>query len=243
MQDKIMEIMRKRIPDDGWHIWGFADLSGLLHERFEGFSHGITIGKRLDDTIIDSVVKGPNVQYYDLYKQTNAYLADLVKVLAEDLESLGLKHLVIWPFSSLDLDRSPDYSRTMRHRFSHKMVGTRAGLGWIGKTDLFVSRKFGPRLRLASLLVDYPLKPLASPIVKSRCGKCNICVEACPAGAASGMLWNTKVDRDEYYDAFKCSKKARELSRSFADPNHEICGICVSVCPVGKKGLPESKRS
>ncbi|MGD0857379.1 MAG: 4Fe-4S double cluster binding domain-containing protein [Dehalococcoidia bacterium] len=191
MQDKIIEIINKRITDDGWHIWGFADLFGLLHERFKGFSHGITIGKRLDDSIIDSVIKGPNIQYYDLYKQTNAYLADLVKVLAE---------------------------------------------------DLFVSRKFGPRLRLASLLVDYPLKPLASPIVKSRCGKCNICVEACPAGAASGMLWNTKVDRDEYYDAFKCSKKARELSRSFADPNHEICGICVSVCPIGKKGLPESKR-
>ncbi len=236
MQEKIIEIMKKRIPDDGWHIWGFADLSGLLHERFKGYSHGITIGKRLDDAIMDPVVKGPNIQYYDLYRGTNAYLAGLVKTLAEDLGSLGLKPLVIWPFSSPDLDRSPDYSRTLRHRFSHKMVGTRAGLGWIGKTDLFVSRKFGPRLRLASVLVDYPLRPLNPPIEKSRCGKCNICVEACPAGAASGMLWNTKVDRDEYYDAFKCCNKARELSRSFANPDHEICGICIAVCPLGKKG-------
>jgi epoxyqueuosine reductase len=235
MQDKIVEIVSKRIPDDGSHIWGFADLTGLLHERFSGYSHGICIGKRLDDTIMDSVVTGPNIPYYELYKETNAYLAGLVKALEEDLARLGLKPLVIWPFSSPDLDRSPDYPRTMRHNFSHKMVGTRSGLGWIGKTDLFVSRKFGPRLRLTSLLVDYPLKPLASPIEKSLCGKCNICVEACPAGAASGMLWNTKVDRDEYYDAFKCCNKALELSRSFADSESEICGICMAVCPLGRK--------
>ncbi|TFH48913.1 MAG: epoxyqueuosine reductase, partial [Methanothrix sp.] len=228
MQDKIIELINKRIPDDGWHIWGFADLSGLLHERFKGYSHGITIGKRLDDAIMDSVVNGPNIQYYDLYKETNAYLAGLVKILAEDLESLGLKLLVILPSSSPDLDRSPDYSQTLRHRFSHKMLGTRAGLGWIGKTDLFVSRKFGPRLRLASVLVDYPLRPLDPPIEESRCGKCNICVEACPAGAATGQLWNIKVDRDEFYNAFKCQKKALELSKEFASSDHEICGICMA---------------
>jgi epoxyqueuosine reductase len=235
MQDKIIELINKRIPDDELHIWGFADLSGLLHERFKGYSHGITIGKRLDDAIMDSVAKGPNIQYYDLYKETNAYLAGLVKILAEDLESLGLKLLVIWPFSSPDLDRSPDYSQTLRHRFSHKMLGTRAGLGWIGKTDLFVSRKFGPRLRLASILVDYPLRPLDPPIEESRCGKCNICVEACPAGAATGQLWNTKVDRDEFYSAFKCQRKALELSKEFASSDHEICGICMAVCPLGRK--------
>ncbi|MCX6006440.1 MAG: 4Fe-4S dicluster domain-containing protein [Chloroflexi bacterium] len=243
MQDKIVEIISKRIPDDGWHIWGFADLSGLLHERFKGYSHGITIGKRLDDAIMDSVVKGPNIQYYDLYKQTNAYLSDLVTGLASDIEGLGVKGLVIRPNSSPDLDRSPDYSRTLRHRFSHKMVGTRAGLGWIGKTDLFISRKFGPRLRLASILVDYHLRPLASPLEKSLCGKCNICVDACPAGAASGKLWNTRIDRDEFYDAFKCQQKAKELSSEWRKQDDEICGICIAVCPVGKKGLPESKHS
>ena len=28
----------------------------------------------------------------------------------------------------------------LRYDISHKMVATRAGLGWIGKTDLFVSK-------------------------------------------------------------------------------------------------------
>ena len=37
---------------------------------------------------------------------------------------------------------------------SHKMVATRAGLGWIGKADLFISSRFGPRLRLVSILIN-----------------------------------------------------------------------------------------
>ncbi len=125
---------------------------------------------------------------------------------------------------------------TLRHYFSHKMVGTRAGLGWIGKSDLFVSVKFGPRLRLASILVDFPLKPLEPPIDSSRCGKCNVCVEACPAKAATGKLWNIKVDRDEFYDAYKCRDKAKEISLAATGQNEdEICGICIAVCPAGRK--------
>jgi epoxyqueuosine reductase len=235
MQDKIADIVRKNIPDDGRHIWGFADLTGLLHPRFSGYNYGITVGKKLDDAIMDTVVERPNPVYYKLYLDTNAYLADLVTGIAREISALGVNNLVIRPTSSQEIDRSPDYLKTLRHHFSHKMVGTRAGLGWIGKTDLFVSTAFGPRLRLVSILVAHPLKPQRAPIDKSRCGKCNICVEACPAAAATGQLWNTEVDRDEYYNAFKCQKKALELSKEFASSDHEICGICMAVCPLGKK--------
>jgi epoxyqueuosine reductase QueG len=47
---------------------------------------------------------------------------------------------------------------------SHKMVATRAGLGWIGKTDLFVSNKYGPRVRLASIRIDAPVSSINKPI-------------------------------------------------------------------------------
>ena len=235
MQKKIIELMHKTIPDDAQHIWGFADLSGLLHERFKGYNYVISIGRRLDDSIIDSIITGTNMTYYRLYKETNIYLLGLVTDLAAKINALGIRSLAITPTSN-QLYRSPEYARTLRHYFSHKMVGTRAGLGWIGKSDLFVSKIFGARLRLASILVDYPLKPLGLPIDKSRCGKCNVCVEACPAKAISGNLWNIKIDRDDFYDAFKCRDKAKEISLAVTGQNDdEICGICVSVCPVGRK--------
>jgi len=235
MQEKIVEIVREAIPDDGQHIWGLADLSGLLHERFKGYSYGISIGKKLDDKVIDSIVTGPTPEYWRLYQDTNVYLTGLAADVAGKIAAAGVRCLAFAPTSS-QLDRSPDFARTLRHDFSHKMAGTRAGLGWIGKSDLFISLKFGPRLRLVSILVDSVLKPLQLPVEKSRCGKCVVCVEACPAKAINGKLWNTKIDRDEYYSAFKCREKAMQFSlAATGQDNHEICGICVSVCPKGKK--------
>ncbi len=235
MQERIIEQIRGVIPDDGRHIWGLADLTGLLHERFAGYSYGISIGKKLDDAIIDSIVTGPTPEYWKLYQDTNVYLAGLAEDLAGKIAAAGVKSLAFTPTSSR-LDRSPDFARTLRHDFSHKMVGTRAGLGWIGKSDLFISLRFGPRLRLVSILVDCPLTPLQPPIDKSRCGKCVVCVEACPAGAINGKLWNTKIDRDEYYNAFRCRDKAREISlAATGQDEHELCGICIAVCPEGRK--------
>ena len=230
---RIESLAQKRIPDDGEHIWGFADLTGLLHRRFKGYDYGIVVGKKLDDGIVDPVINGPTMDYSNLYVDTNRYLSGLVKEIAEDLRTLGIKSLAINPTQS-QVDSADDYVQTLRHTFSHKMVATRAGLGWIGKTDLLISKEFGPRLRLASVLVDYRLEPLSSPVDESRCGECSLCVEACPAKAANGKLWNVRVDRDEFYDAFKCRETANRLSLERINQDMRLCGICVSVCPIGQ---------
>jgi epoxyqueuosine reductase QueG len=230
---KLKNLIQKIIPDDGEHIWGFADLTGLLHERFKGYDYGIVVGKKLDDSIIDSVINGPNIDYCNQYIDTNRYLSSLMKEVAGELRTLGIRSLPINPTPS-EVDRADDYDQTLRNTFSHKMVATRAGLGWIGKTDLFISKKFGPRLRLASVLVDYPLKPLNPPIDKSKCGKCNLCVAACPAKAANGKLWNIHIDRDEFYSAAKCKETANRLTLEKIGRDMRLCGICVSVCPVGQ---------
>ncbi|HEX7364393.1 MAG TPA: 4Fe-4S double cluster binding domain-containing protein [Dehalococcoidia bacterium] len=232
---KIEAVIKKHVPDDGQHIWGLADLTGLLHPRFRGFNYGIVVGKKLDDAIVNSVIDGPTMPYYEQYVNTNKYLSSLVAEIAADLKSLSINSLAINP-TDTEVDRAEDYEQTLRNTFSHKMVATRAGLGWIGKTDLFISKKWGPRLRLVSVLVDHPLKPLSRPIDDSRCGNCKLCVEVCPAQAATGQLWNINVDRDEFYSARKCKETANRLSLERIGKDARICGICVSVCPVGKKG-------
>jgi epoxyqueuosine reductase QueG len=114
------------------------------------------------------------------------------------------------------------------------MVATRAGLGWIGKTDLFISKKFGPRLRLVSILLSTPVKPKSKPVEKNRCGKCNLCVDICPANAANGKLWDITVEREEFFDPWKCHKQCAEFGRSRLGLDVRICGMCVSICPIGK---------
>jgi epoxyqueuosine reductase QueG len=71
------------------------------------------------------------------------------------------------------------------------------------------------------------------PVVKSRCGKCNICVEICPARAANGLLWDINVKREDFFDPWKCRKQCAEFGRVRLGRDVRICGICVAACPIG----------
>jgi epoxyqueuosine reductase len=232
VEDRIKAI----IPNDDDYLLGFANMRNLLDGKFQGYDFCIVIGKRLDDKVIDSIVAGPTIDYYNLYDQTNHQLTKLTSEISDELKSHHISCMPIKPTIS-DEEMDDKYYQTLTWDFSHKMAATRAGLGWIGKTGLFISEKFGPRLRLASILTNHPLNCSKKPINQSRCGKCNLCVRECPACAATGQLWNINVKRDEFFDAFKCRKKCRELSQRILKRDVSLCGICVSVCPISRKHL------
>jgi epoxyqueuosine reductase len=230
---RLEEEIAALVPDDGEYLLGFADLRGLLHEKYAGYGHAVVVGKRLDDGIIDGIASGPTREYYELYRDTNLLLEELAGTIVERLAERGVGALAITPTMDEE-EEIPEYLASLRTTLSHKMAATRAGLGWIGKTDLLVSEEFGPRLRLVTVLADRPLEALHPPIDESRCGDCEECVDACPGNAANGRLWDIRTDRDEYYDAFACRAGARKISRRNLKMDISLCGICVSVCPRGK---------
>ena len=230
----IENIVRKHLLPAENYIYGFADLTGLLQQKFRGFNFGISIGIRLDSAIVDKIINGPTPEYYAHYKKANDDLAFLTERICSELSTNGIETFKISPtVSTSDLDTV--FSKSLRTDLSHKMVATRAGLGWIGKTDLFISRDFGPRLRLVSILLKSQVKSKSNPVDISRCGKCNICVEICPAKAANGKPWDITVEREEFFDPFKCRRQCAEFGRSRLGLDARVCGICVAACPVGKK--------
>jgi epoxyqueuosine reductase QueG len=230
----IENIIREHLLPAENFIFGFADLTGLLQNKFTGFNYGISIGLRLDSVIVEKIINGPTPEYYLHYKKANEDLALLTEKICAELNANEIETFNISPtVSTTDLDTI--YFNSLRTDLSHKMVATRAGLGWIGKTDLFISREFGPRLRLVSILLKYPVKSKSSPINISRCGKCNICVEICPAQASNGKLWDITVEREEFFDPFKCRMQCAEFGRIRLGIDARICGVCVAACPVGQK--------
>ena len=225
-------IQRHLFPADNY-IYGFADMTGLLTDKFQGFNYGISIGLKLNNSIVNRIKNGPTIEYYDHYRQINAELSELTKKISVDLINNHIETINIEPsVSTAELDSI--YSHTLTTDLSHKMVATRAGLGWIGKTDLFISKEAGPRLRLVSILVKYPVVSRSKPIDKSRCGTCNICVKICPAQAANGKLWDITVDRKEFFNPWKCREQCAEFGRLRLRSDARVCGMCVAVCPVGQ---------
>jgi epoxyqueuosine reductase len=230
----IENILNKHLIPAEDYIYGFADLTGLLQEKFEGFNFGISIGIRLDTDIVEKIIDGPTYEYYQHYKKANENLALLTKEISTDLNMNDIETYIVSPTVSIsDLDTV--YSETLSTDLSHKMVATRAGLGWIGKTDLFISMEFGPRLRLVSILIKSQVRSKSGPVDISRCGKCNKCVEICPAKAANGKLWNISVYRNEFFDPHKCRKQCAVFGKTLLGMDARICGICIAVCPVGQQ--------
>ena len=230
----IENIIRKHLLPAENYIYGFADLTGLLQGKFAGFNFGISIGLRLDTDIVDKIIDGPTYEYYLHYKKANVDLAQLTKEISSDLNINDIETFNISPTVTIS-DLNTVYSETLSTDLSHKMVATRAGLGWIGKTDLFISKEFGPRLRLVSILIKSPVRSESGSVDISRCGECKKCVEICPAKAANGKLWDITVERNEFFDPHKCRNQCAEFGRSRLGMDARICGICIAACPVGRQ--------
>lgn len=230
----IDSIIRKWLVPSSDFIYGFANISGLLPDGYNQYQAGVAIGRRLDDRIVNHIVQGPTIDYYNHFRQINLELESLTESIVGDLKLLNIKSIAFVPTLSLSGDEFRPYLKDMRYIISHKMVATRAGLGWIGKTGLLVSEAFGPRLRLVSILIESVPAIIATPTDVSKCGTCNICVTRCPARAANGISWNIEVDRDEFFDARKCREKCLEYGRQMFGKEIGICGICLAVCPAGR---------
>jgi epoxyqueuosine reductase QueG len=189
------------------------------------FPFAISLGMRLDPAIIAEVVDGPTPEYYGEYRRLNAALGEAATALAALLERSGAGAVALRPTAAHD---EPVADWTDAGVFPHKTAATQAGLGWIGKTALFVSPRLGPRVRLATVFTDLEL-PCGEPLVLSRCGACTECVDICPAGAGRDVLWRAGMPRGDLYDARACE---RQCDRNVG-AHGGLCGMCAAVCPIG----------
>ena len=231
--------IKSRIVELGADLVGVADVEPLKQLKLtpptllDAFPKAISIGVRLPTAVFEQIVDRPTPLYSAVYQTANRILDEIAFRAAGTLQSDGFCSLPI-PASQV-LDKKKWYGA-----ISHKAVGRMAGLGWQGKSLLLVNPRFGPRIRLVTLLTDAPLK-IDGP-TKNRCGKCTLCRDACPVGAIKGV--GTKDHYKSRSKAIYLSRCAEKLVGEFSELPHvgaPICGICIKVCPFGRENADQHK--
>lgn len=116
----------------------------------------------------------------------------------------------------------------------------RAGLGWIGKNGMLISKKHGSFVFLGELIIDMELE-YDRPELKDYCGTCTACIEACPTGA---ILTGRVVNGSQCISYFTIEKKGEIPEEMKGRFRNRIfgCDICQDVCPWNKKAKPHNIR-
>ena len=202
-----------------------ADIVGFckLDKPVMGFSYAVSLGVKLADAVLKTIDSAPSFVYFQHYRTANALLDTIAFRVAREIEKSG--YLALPVAGSQSLGKNNPY----RGVIPHKTVAVLSGLGFVGKSGLFLSTEFGSKVRLATVLTSMPLES-ELPVIENGCGDCRICQNACPSGAIYGE--KPTIDGERNFDAEKCSKYMKEHFQDIG--RGSVCGICIKVCPKNK---------
>ena len=214
---------------DEWLAYGYAGQMGYLADRRDAYDHpsGVLDGaKSVLMLTLDYLTEEPeppepgearvsryawgDADYHDLIRPKLHQLADTLREWAPGATARGV------------VDTAP----LMERDFAQL-----AGLGWIGKNTLLLSRELGSTVFLAEILTDLDLP--TGDRSADHCGSCTSCLDRCP----------TKAFPAPYVlDARRCISYLTIEYRGVIDRELRSamgawifgCDICQDVCPWNK---------
>lgn len=127
-----------------------------------------------------------------------------------------------------------DSAPILEHAWAQK-----AGIGWVGKNSLTLSKQKGSFFFLSELILDLELD-CDEAFKTDHCGSCSKCVEACPTDA---ILPDRKIDGSKCISYFTIELKdaiPSEMKGKFEDWIFG-CDICQDVCPWNRFSIPHTE--
>ncbi len=189
-KEKIKEYAISR----GLDLFGVANIERFkeapkgMHpaEIFPEAKSVIVVGRRIVRGGWRGIEEGtywPSYTHFDYHGLLNTYFIPLpVYETACFIEDFGHEAVPYYP--GVPESQPPGKMRRegggREVQLAIRIVGVAAGLGEIGWSKVFLSKRFGPRQRLAAILTDMDLEP--DPLIEpnSICTLCMACVKGCP---------------------------------------------------------------
>jgi epoxyqueuosine reductase QueG len=160
---------------------------------------------RASDDVGTQAAVAQGAERFFLSEESAALTTELTLIaykMARDLQRHG------WKALHLPAGKQNDRFRTAP--FYHMPAMYLAGLGTLGLNCCILTPKFGPRVRVMSVITDSPL-PAGRPMEQEMCRHCNLCVNNCPIHAIDGKGWKNP----------------------YACASYGCCATCMAICPVG----------
>lgn len=181
----------------------------------------VVMGVPVQRTILETA---PSIYYNHLYGVVNDLLDQAAERVALELCASG--------HQSVYVPRDGYHGRVGLHQrqdafFSHRHAAYLAGMGTFGWNNMLLTERYGPRIRLVSVITEADL-PKGSPLGRQLCIGCGRCTRQCPASAVAGREYPLGIT-----DKPACVGYVDVLAPQGISP----CGRCITVCPVGEDGV------
>ena len=146
---------------------------------------------------------------------------ETIPPMAEDLIRF-IREITGTDFSSrICVDSTPILERSL---------AVRAGLGWIGKSSMFIAPGCGSALFLCEILLSLEIPP-DEPYTRDGCGSCRRCADACPNGCIDPETRTIRADRCAAYLTIEHKGEFSEEQASLIGNHLFGCDECLRACP------------
>jgi epoxyqueuosine reductase len=120
-------------------------------------------------------------------------------------------------------------------RIVERAIAARSGLGWFGKHSCIIVPGHGSWVLLGELVLDLDLTPDTA--LDRNCGKCTICIDACPTNAIVAPYTIHAPRCISYLTIEERGVITHELRPAMGDWVYG-CDVCQEVCPYTKAARP-----
>ena len=185
----------------------------LIMDKFVQYPFTIVLTMEMDKEILETA---PGADAKDLNDTAYVRAAILTTKLSDYLRKKGYATEIAHPEGGL---------------VNFSALGQKAGLGYIGDSNLLITPELGPRLKVSAIFVSIANLPVKEgnehAWIPEYCDKCGKCVKAC--------LKKALIEKET------CCGKEIELIQKNCIGCSQGCTYCIEACPFEEKGYQHVK--